>query len=194
MTAHQKKRRAELEAQLRRPDPRRSRRHGCTDCPDGPRTERWRSAPTSTRPIPEPCVASDGHLDHRVTSSKRPRNPQNPLFAVNLLDLLIRHSSANHKRETIAFSKRRQCAAYRLAILLVWRNYLKSVSERRQDPTPAQRLGILPRKLSVDDLLAERLFPTRIRLPDRIAQYYWRRVPTRTLANNPQHQLAYKKK
>jgi hypothetical protein len=133
----------------------------------------------------------DRFLHHRVTSSRRPRNPQNPLFPVNLLDLLIRHSSSNHKRETIAFSKRRQGAAYRLAILLVWRNYLKSVSEQRQDPTPAQRLGILHCKLRIEELLAERLFPTRIRLPDRIAQYYWRRVHTRTIVNAPEHQLAY---
>jgi hypothetical protein len=104
---------------------------------------------------------------------------------------LIRHSSANHKRETIAFSKRRQGAAYRMAILLVWRNYLKSVSERRQDPTPAQRLGIFPRKLRVGDVLAERLFPSRIPLPERIAQYYWRRVPTRRIPNAPEHRLDY---
>lgn len=193
MTAHQKKRRAELEAQLGRPDPRSIERE---------------MAALIALVVPEKSAAeihSDEHpaypralrhledrpLRHRVTSSKRPRTPQNPLFPVNLLDLLIRHSSANHKRETIAFSKRRQGAAYRLAILMVWRNYLKSVSERRQDPTPAQRLGILERKLQVDDVLAQRLFPTRIRLPDRLAQYYWRRVPTRRIANAPEHRLAY---
>ena len=193
MTAHQKKRRAELEARLGRPDPRSIERE---------------MAALITLVVPEKSAAeihSDEHpaypralrhledrpIRHRVTSSKRPRTPQNPLFPVNLLDLLIRHSSANHKRETIAFSKRRQGAAYRLAILMVWRNYLKSVSERRQDPTPAQRLGILERKLQVDDVLAQRLFPTRIRLPVRLAQYYWRRVPTRRIANAPEHRLAY---
>jgi len=36
--------------------------------------------------------------------------------AVNLADLLLRHTGANHKRETIAFSKRRQGALYRVAI------------------------------------------------------------------------------
>ena len=63
-------------------------------------------------------------LLHQVTKSTAHRDPHNPLFAVNLLDLLIRHGGANHKRETIAFSKRRQGAAYRLAILQVWRNTL----------------------------------------------------------------------
>lgn len=193
MTVRQKQRRAELEAQLGRPDPRSIEREMAAlialVVPEQSaaeiRSDEHPAYPRALRRL------EDRHLHHRVTSSKRPRNPQNPLFPINLLDLLIRHSSANHKRETIAFSKRRQGAAYRLAILMVWRNYLKSVSERRQDETPAQRLGIVKRKLSVDDVLAERLFPTRIPLPDRLAQYYWRRVPTRTLANNPEHQLAY---
>lgn len=193
MTDHQKKRRATLEACLGRPDPRSIEREMAAlialVVPEQSaaeiRSDEHPAYPRALRRL------EDRQLQHRVTSSKRPRNPQNPLFPVNLLDLLIRHSSANHKRETIAFSKRRQGAAYRLAILLVWRNYLKSVSERRQDPTPAQRLGILERKLSVDDVLAERLFPTRISLPDRLAQYYWRRVHTRTIANAPEHQLAY---
>ena len=44
------------------------------------------------------------------------RTPQNPLFPVNLSDLLIRHTGGNHKRETIAFSKRRQGALYRIAV------------------------------------------------------------------------------
>jgi hypothetical protein len=193
MTTRQKKRRAKLELQLGRPDPRSIERemaellalvipaHGTAEI----RSDEHPAYPRALRRLP------DRQLRHRVTSSKRPRNPQNPLFPVNLLDLLIRHSSANHKRETIAFSKRRQCAAYRLAILLVWRNYLKSISERRQDETPAQRLGIMERKLSVDEVLAERLFPSRIPLPERIAQYYWRRVPTRVFQNAPEHQLAY---
>jgi hypothetical protein len=193
MTAPQKERRAELEALLGRPDPRSIEREmaallalvvpeqGAAEV----RSDEHPAYPRALRRL------ADRQITHRVTSSRRPRTPQNPLFPVNLLDLLIRHSSANHKRETIAFSKRRQCAAYRLAILLVWRNYLKSVSERRQDKTPAQRLGILERKLNVDDLLAERLFPTSIRLPDRISQYYWRRVPTRRIANAPEHRLAY---
>ena len=193
MTLAQKERRAELEALDGRPDPR-SIEHEMAALlalvvPERAaaevRSDEHPAYPRALRRL------ADRRIRHRVTSSKRPRTPQNPLFPVNLLDLLIRHSSANHKRETIAFSKRRQCAAYRLAILLVWRNYLKSVSERRRDETPAQRLGILGRKLDVSDVLAERLFPTRIRLPDRIGQYYWRRIPTRRIPNAPEHRLSY---
>jgi hypothetical protein len=132
---------------------------------------------------------ADRQIRHERTASTEARTPANPLFAANLLDLLIRHSSANHKRETIAFSKRRQSAAERLAVLLVWRNYLKSVSERRRDATPAQRLGITERRLEVEDVLATRLFPGRIHLPERLARYYWRLTPTRGLTNPRLHRL-----
>ena len=42
---------------------------------------------------------------HKVTSSKARRTLANDLFSVNLADLLLRHQCANHRRETIAFSK-----------------------------------------------------------------------------------------
>jgi hypothetical protein len=64
-------------------------------------------------------------VTHLVTSSRERRDARNRLFPVNLADMLLRHSSANHKRETIAWSKRRQASAERLAVFLVWRNYMK---------------------------------------------------------------------
>jgi hypothetical protein len=107
------------------------------------------------------------------------------------LELLIRHTGANHKRETIAFSKRRQSAAERLAVLQVWRNFIKPVSERRKDATPAQRLGLIPRPLSVPEVLAPRLFASRIDLPGRLSVYYRREVETRQLPRNRRHELSY---
>jgi hypothetical protein len=90
------------------------------------------------------ALARQQHLKevrHHTISSRALRDSRNPLFAINLLDLLIRHSGANHKRETIAFSKRRQSAAERLWLLVVWRNHVKSFSERKRDATPAMRAG-----------------------------------------------------
>jgi hypothetical protein len=130
-------------------------------------------------------------VTHRTISSRAARTARNPLFAINLIDLLIRHSGANHKRETIAFSKRRQSAAERLAVFQVWRNYLKSFSERARDATPAMRLGLLERPLSVRELLAQRLFPTRVGLPQRWARYYWREIETRRIARCARHRLRY---
>jgi hypothetical protein len=133
----------------------------------------------------------DRHVVHRTVPGTAERTPRNRLFPVNLADLLIRHSSANHKRETIAFSKRRQSAAERLWILVVWRNYMKSFSERRRDSTPAQRLGLAARRLEVEDVLEARLFPSRIPLPERLQRYYWREVPTRRIPNGARHRLRY---
>ncbi len=128
---------------------------------------------------------------HATTPSTAPRTPQNPLFPVNLADLLIRHSSANHKRETIAFSKTRSGAIGRLAIFLVWRNYAKSFSEQTQGETPAQALGLLDRKCTVEELLARRLFPSRIALPQPWDAYYDGRVPTRRFARTREHRARY---
>ena len=54
-------------------------------------------------------------ITHACTPSKAARTPWNPLFPVNLMDLLLRHNSSNHKRETIAFSKRHQSVIERAA-------------------------------------------------------------------------------
>jgi len=193
MTAAQRRRREERERTLGRPDPQSIEREMAElvalVVPSGGEavilSDEHPAYPRAFRRLP------DRQLVHETVPSRRARTPQNPLFPVNLMDLLIRHSSANHKRETIAFSKRRQSAAERLWILLVWRNYLKSFSERRRDATPAQRLGLTSRKLTVDDVLAERLFPTRTQLPARLARYYWRLTPTRGLTNPRRHTLRY---
>jgi hypothetical protein len=120
-------------------------------------------------------------------SSRRARTPSNPLFPINLADLLLRHTSANHKRETIAFSKRRQGALYRAAIWLVWRNYQKSRSERRRDPPPAVSLGLIPRRLSTAEILRKRLFVWRNPLSGWLRECYFARIPTRCLASTRTH-------
>lgn len=193
MTPRQRRRREQRERALGRPDPKSIEREmaqllALVVPPGGRavvRSDEHPAYPRAWRHLP------DRRLAHETVPSRQPRTPTNPLFAANLLDLLIRHSSANHKRETIAFSKRRQSAAERLWVLLVWRNYLKSFSERKRDATPAQRLGITARRLTVDDVLAERLFPSRVALPPRLATYYWRLTPTRGLANPRTHRLRF---
>lgn len=191
MTDAQRRRREERERAFGRPDPKSIEREmaelvGVLVPPGAAaviRSDEHPAYPRAWRRLP------DRRIVHERTVSTEARTPANPLFPANLLDLLIRHSSANHKRETIAFSKRRQSAAERLAVLLVWRNYLKSFSERKRDATPAQRLGLLDRRLTVEEVLARRLFPTRIELPERLARYYWRLTTTRGLVNARVHRL-----
>jgi len=183
MTAAQRARRGELERRFGRPDPRSIERE-VRAMLEMLLSEKSRADlvsdehpayPRALRPL------RDRIATHRTVASRVARTPQNPLFAVNLLDLLVRHSSANHKRETIAFSKRRQSAAERLWIFAVWRNCVKSFSERKRDASPAQRLGLLPRRLTVHEILDRRLFRSRIALPERMRRYYDRETPTRRI-------------
>jgi transposase-like protein len=129
-------------------------------------------------------------IDHRVTPGKAHRDQNNSLWVMNLLDLLIRHCSANHKRETIAWSKRRQASVERLAILLVWRNYMKGRREKvRGSPTPAMERGMMDRPLEIEELLEMRIFRTRCELPPAWSGYYDRTVETRALTVNRKHEL-----
>lgn len=194
MTGAQKVRRTHLELELGRADPKAIEKEIAAllriVLPSGGaveiRSDEHRAYPRAFRRVEGLQV-----VRHEVTSSKRPRNLWNPLFPVNLFDLLIRHSGANHKRETIAFSKRRQAAAERLAILQVWRNFMKSFSEKKRDGSPAERLGLMVGKLSVEVLLKGRLFPSLVGLPKRLMRYYRREVETRQIRNCRRHCLGY---
>jgi hypothetical protein len=193
MTKAQKRRRAKLEAELGRPSPRSTEIEVAALlqllCPSPAslvlHSDEHTDYPKALRRLPHLQV------EHRTTSSRAARTPANPLFAINLLDLLIRHSGSNHKRETIAFSKRRQGAIDRLWVLLAWRNYMKWFSERRRAGTPAMRLGICEHRLTAEELLKERLFPGRIALPERWRRYYWGQVPTRRIPNCRPHRCKY---
>ena len=130
-------------------------------------------------------------LHHEQTSSKKSRTTRNPLFAVNLADLLLRHSSANHKRETIAFSKRRQAAMYRAAIWVVWRNYVKSRSENKRNSPPAVVLGLIRKRLSIAKVLENRIFPSQMKLGSWVRRCYEGRISTRRLPRNRIYRPAF---
>jgi hypothetical protein len=155
---------------------------------------------------PQPCaltVCSDEHpaypralrrlagyaFRHQCTPSVAARTPANPLFPVNLLDLLLRHNCAHLKRESIAFAKRHQAVIERAALLLVWRNLVKPFSENHGGGTPAMRLGLLPRPLAPRELLAERRFPSRVRLPEPWDRYYRRLEDTPGIEHPLRHTL-----
>ena len=191
MTPAQKRRRHELEQKLGRPDPKAIEK------------DMREVLEVVLEGVDHAVVHSDAHpayrrsmktlrtkITHRVTPGSAHRDRNNSLWAVNLLDLLIRHSSANHRRETIAWSKRRQSSAERLVILLVWRNYMKRRREKdRRSPTPAMQRGMMDRPLEISELLSERIFRTRVELPPRWSEYYDRSVKTRALSQNRRHEL-----
>jgi hypothetical protein len=192
MRKQQKLRRAQLEQVLGRPSPR--------AVEDGVRE--LLQIVTSKGPLP--VIRSDDHrayprairaiganIVHRVTSAKERRDRRNPLWEVNLADLMIRHSTAAHKRETISWAKRRQASIEKLTIFQVWRNYIKKRWEKGPPETPAMLLGLADQRWHVKDLLSHRLFFEKANLTGRWESYYRREVKTAALAVNRRHQLSY---
>ncbi len=194
MRPSQRAKRAALERRFGRPDPRATRRRveellRRVIPPGGSvvlRSDEHRAYPQAIRAL------RNRRIRHEQTSSKVKRTTRNPLFPVNLTDLLIRHSSANHKRETIAFSKRRQAALWRMAIWVVWRNYMKDRSENRRIGPPAKAIGLIERSLTVGELLRCRLFPQHGRgLSGWLRECYFGRIPTRRMPRRVPHSARY---
>jgi hypothetical protein len=191
MREAQKRRRAWLEHRYGRPDP---------------KALEQAVADLIRLAVPEPgevVIRSDEHpayprafarlkgwtIRHECTPSILARTAGNPLFPVNRMDLLVRHNSANHKRETIAFSKRHQSVVERAAVLILWANYSKPFSENHGGGTPAMRIGLTDRPIPVAELLEERLFPSRVELPQPWREYYSRKIPTARIKNPREHRL-----
>ncbi len=193
MTGVQRKRRGQLEQEFGRPDPKAIQKDVyallatlvALQPPDRPlvlHSDDHGAYRRSIRRL-EGKVGPDVTIEHHITSGKARRTRSNSLFSVNLADLLIRHGNANHRRETIAFSKRRQAALERLAILAVWRNVIKRRSENGPSESAAMRLGLTDRLLTWRDVLSKRLFPEHQDLPAEWVKYYRRDVKTAILGD-----------
>jgi hypothetical protein len=193
MRPGQQRHRSRLERRYGRPDPEATRKAVeelvSRVVPEGGRavirSDEHQSYPRAFRRL------ESRHIHHESTSSKEARTARNPLFPVNLADLLLRHGGANHKRETIAFSKRRQGALYRAAIWVVWRNYVKWSSEGKRTAPPAVQLEIIRNRLTADEILSRRLFPWRQRLEPWVEACYRGRIPTRCLTSQREHRPVY---
>src|SRR5262249_34167441 len=131
MRPTQRRRRGQLEARYGRPDPRAIELAMATAlriAAPQPQALTYRSDEHDA--YPRALARLEGYRRrHERTSSREARTAGNPLFPVNRLDLLLRHNSANHKRETIAFSKRHQSVLERAAWLVLWQNFSKPFSE-----------------------------------------------------------------
>lgn len=114
------------------------------------------------------------------------------LYPVDHLHALLRHTRADHKRETIAFGRRLAAIMERLFLTVVWRNFIKWRSERRPDRrTPAMCLGLTTAPWRWPGLLSRRLFPRRISLTRAWRQLYQRDWTTPVLPSNLRHRLRH---
>lgn len=125
-----------------------------------------------------------------------PRSPEallrdRALFPVDQYHGFKRHSRAHHRRETIAFGRRANDQLTRDALLAVFRNLIKKLTERRPCRlTPAMLVGLTEEPWDWDRLLARRLFFTHLPLPALYLQIYKREIRTAGLkVNRPKHNL-----
>ena len=130
-------------------------------------------------------------IPHKTVSSRAIRDAQNPLFPINLADMWLRHTQSNQKRETIAFSKRRQGGADRAWLFLSERNYINPRRIKFGDAPPAVQAGITTRALTDGEIHAIRIFHDEVRVPAVWERHIRREILTRPIAKNRKHQLRY---
>ncbi len=194
MTKHQKRRREKLEAKYGRPDPNSIRKEvarvlGIVTA--GSDAVELHSDEHKEYPRAIRRLRKDLRVTHHTISSRATRDHKNPLFSINLYDLITRHSLSEQKRETIAFAKVIAGAIAVMWVLVAWRNYVKHFSEKKQEGTPAMRLGVCAHRWRMQRMLKWRLFPSQIALPEPWREHYYREKPTRQLPKGRPHRLKY---
>ena len=96
-----------------------------------------------------------------------PRSPEAKardwaMFPVDQLHQLIRHTCADHKRETLSFGRRLESIVGRAHLVAVWKNFIKGRSERKPDrSTPARHVGLADKRWRWERVVTRRLFPGR---------------------------------
>jgi transposase-like protein len=99
-----------------------------------------------------------GRLRHARHSSTAARNYGNPLFPINHTLAMMRDGVSRLVRRTWAAAKFRERLATHLWIWIAYRNYVRGITNRARDTTPAMALGIDREKWKVRELLAWRVF------------------------------------
>jgi transposase-like protein len=155
--------------------------------------------PAYTRGLQRSACRS--RVEHRVFPNP-PRGPKGSprsreairrdaaMFPVDLWHGLLRHSLAHHRRETIAFGRRLNALLERGFLAMVWRNFVKSRSERRPEAdTPAMELGLTSQPWTWRQVLGRRRFVTRQQVPREWLRVYRRELVTRIIGRNCRHTL-----
>ena len=95
---------------------------------------------------------------HYRWDSKLPRNCHNPLFAINLTLAMLRDGVSRLVRRTWAAAKLRERLADHAWIWLVYRNYVRAITNKVPHETPAMKLRVTAKKWRREELFAWRVF------------------------------------
>ncbi|WP_145068764.1 hypothetical protein [Engelhardtia mirabilis] len=88
---------------------------------------------------------------HRIPSSLA-RGRSNPLFQINHTLASLRDGVSRLVRRNWAHSKKRQRLRSHLWIWIVWRNFVRAITNRAPGTTCAMALGVMDRKLTLPDM------------------------------------------
>lgn len=83
------------------------------------------------------------------------RDWKNPLFPINHTNARLRHFLSRLRRRSWCVSKRRPPLRQHLQIAALWMNYCRGITNRT-DTTPAEALGLEPRRYREEEVLAWR--------------------------------------
>jgi hypothetical protein len=114
------------------------------------------------------------------------------MHVVDSLHSLVRHTLAHCRRETIAFGRRVNAMVERAMLLIIWRNFVKRVSERRPAAaTAAMNVRLADEPWTWDRVLARRLFPDRVSTPPGWDRVYRRDWVTTSIGPNTRHRCRF---
>jgi transposase-like protein len=142
------------------------------------------------------CIEHKSYPNVKRGPKGSPRSEQaiqrdSAMFPVDLMHGLVRHTCANHRRETIAFGRRLNAVLERFFVTSVWRNFVKGRSERKPDrTTPAMTLGLTTEPWSWSRVFAQRLFVKRVQPSEPWMKIYRREWITPAVGRNQRHTLA----
>ena len=94
---------------------------------------------------------------HMTTSSKQVRTTFNPLFPINTTMAMTRDNLGRLRRKSWLVTKKGEFLRSHMNLFLAYRNYVRTRFNRdKEGDSPAVRLGLLPRNLTVAETLGWR--------------------------------------
>jgi hypothetical protein len=100
-------------------------------------------------------------LAHERHSSIAKRDYRNPLFPINHTLAMMRDGISRLVRRTWAGSKLRAKLERHAWIWVVWRNYVRGITNRRPRRTPAMVIGVEMKRWTPNEICAWRVLPRR---------------------------------
>ena len=96
-------------------------------------------------------------LVHETTLGTLLRNTKNPLFAINTTLAMTRDNCGRLRRRSWLVTKKAERLQNHLQLFMIYRNYVRRRFNRdKESDTPAKFLGLLPRNLHPQEVLAWR--------------------------------------